>query len=153
MIWKHLHYKLLNDKLLKHNNFSRLFARKIIPKSLCLILSVVDILIRDKKPVTHCVQRRPALKKIIDLSIEYLLVMNPSAISKIQQKKVNVGNVAKNDMIWFGDQISNIVYIVGYKHCAKKWIFQIRISSVMVTKSAVSRGFGHINWRNPWWKT
>ena len=35
----------------------------------------------------------------------------------------------------------------------KKWSFPFRISSVNVTKSAVSCGFGHIYWRNPEWKT
>ena len=30
----------------------------------------------------------------------------------------------------------------------KKWSFPLRISSVNVIKSAVSSGFGHINWRN-----
>ena len=34
-----------------------------------------------------------------------------------------------------------------------KWSFPLRISSVNVTKSAVSCGFGHIYWRNPKWKT
>ena len=33
--------------------------------------------------------------------------------------------------------------------CTKKWSFPLRISSVNVTKSAVSCGFGHIYWRNP----
>ena len=31
----------------------------------------------------------------------------------------------------------------------KKWSFPLRISSVNVTKSAVSCGIGHIYWRNP----
>ena len=31
----------------------------------------------------------------------------------------------------------------------KKWSFPLRISSVNVTKSAVSCGFGHIHWSNP----
>ena len=31
----------------------------------------------------------------------------------------------------------------------QKWIFPLKISSVNVTKSAVSCGFGHIYWRNP----
>ena len=35
----------------------------------------------------------------------------------------------------------------------KKQSFSLRISSVNVTKSAVSCGFGHIYWRNPEWKT
>ena len=35
----------------------------------------------------------------------------------------------------------------------KKWSFPLRISTVNVTKSAVSCGFGHIHWRNPSWKT
>ena len=34
----------------------------------------------------------------------------------------------------------------------KNWRFSLRISSVNVTKSAVSCGFGHIYWRNPEWK-
>ena len=34
----------------------------------------------------------------------------------------------------------------------KKWSFPLRISSVNVTKTAVSCGFGHIYWRNPEWK-
>ena len=35
----------------------------------------------------------------------------------------------------------------------KKWGFPLRISSVDVTKSAVSCGFGHIYWKNLEWKT
>ena len=35
----------------------------------------------------------------------------------------------------------------------RKWSFQLRTSSVNVTKSAVSCGCGHIYWRNPQWKT
>ena len=31
----------------------------------------------------------------------------------------------------------------------RKWSFPLRISSVNVTKSAGSCGFGHIYWRNP----
>ena len=38
---------------------------------------------------------------------------------------------------------------------AQRWSFPLRISSANLTKSAsvVSCGFGHICWRNPWWKT
>ena len=35
----------------------------------------------------------------------------------------------------------------------KKWSFPLRNSSVSVTKSPGICGFGHICWRNPWWKT
>ena len=35
----------------------------------------------------------------------------------------------------------------------KKWSFPLKISSVNLTKSAVSCGFGNIYWRNPEWKT
>ena len=35
----------------------------------------------------------------------------------------------------------------------KKWSFPLTISSINVTKSAVSCGFGHIHWRNPQWNT
>ena len=37
----------------------------------------------------------------------------------------------------------------SYHSLHKKWSFPLRISSVNVTKSAVSCGFGHIHWRNP----
>ena len=35
----------------------------------------------------------------------------------------------------------------------KKWRSPLKIFSVNVTKSAVSRRFGHIWWINPWWQT
>ena len=35
----------------------------------------------------------------------------------------------------------------------KKWSFPLKISSVNVTKSPENRGFGHIYWRHPEWKT
>ena len=35
----------------------------------------------------------------------------------------------------------------------KKWSFPLRISSVNVTKSAGNCAFGHVYWRNPYWKT
>ena len=35
----------------------------------------------------------------------------------------------------------------------QKWSFSLRISSVNMAKSAVSCGFCHSYWRNPWWKT
>ena len=35
----------------------------------------------------------------------------------------------------------------------KKWSFPLSISSVNETKSAGNCGFGHIYWRNCWWKT
>ena len=34
----------------------------------------------------------------------------------------------------------------------KKWNFPLRISSINMTKSAENCGFGHIYWRNPYWK-
>ena len=40
-----------------------------------------------------------------------------------------------------------------HKTLCKKWSFPLRISSVNMTKFAVSCGFGHIYWTNPQWKT
>ena len=34
----------------------------------------------------------------------------------------------------------------------KKWSFQLRISSVNVTKYTGNCGFGHIYWKDPWFK-
>ena len=39
------------------------------------------------------------------------------------------------------------------RHTAQRVIFALRVSSVNVTKSSVSCGFGHIWCRNPLWKT
>ena len=36
----------------------------------------------------------------------------------------------------------------NHTHTSQKWSFALRISSLNVTKSAVSCGFGHIYWRN-----
>ena len=45
------------------------------------------------------------------------------------------------------------VSIQGAQTLQKKWSFPLRISSVNATKSAGNCGFGHIYWRNTWWKT
>ena len=44
-------------------------------------------------------------------------------------------------------------YIVANRHYIKKISFALRISSANVTKSAVSCGFGHIDWGSCIWKT
>ena len=58
-------------------------------------------------------------------------------------------------------QVSSVWYTTGLNrkffcssflsHCTKNG-FPSRISSVTVTKSVVSYGFGHIYWKNPEWK-
>ena len=40
-------------------------------------------------------------------------------------------------------------YAQFQRQSPKKWSFPLRVSSVNVTKSAVSCEFGHIYWRNP----
>ena len=47
------------------------------------------------------------------------------------------------------NQASSLLLITLHK----EWSFPLRISSVNVTKSAVSCGFGHIYWRKSQWKT
>ena len=47
----------------------------------------------------------------------------------------------------------NDYYIITTSTLHKKWSFPLSISSVNVTKSAGNWGFGHIHWRNSWWKT
>ena len=37
----------------------------------------------------------------------------------------------------------------GLPSTAQKWSFPLRISSVNMSKSTVSCGFGHIHWKNP----
>ena len=52
--------------------------------------------------------------------------------------------------IWLGSEHDS-VSISSTLH--KKWSFPLRIFLVNVIKCAVSCGFGHIYWRNTWWKT
>ena len=52
--------------------------------------------------------------------------------------------------IWLGSEHES-VSISSTLH--KKWSFPLRIFLVNMTKCAVSCGFGHIYWRNTWWKT
>ena len=52
--------------------------------------------------------------------------------------------------IWLGSEHDS-VSISSTLH--KIWSFPLRIFLVNVTKYAVSCGFGHIYWRNTWWKT
>ena len=44
---------------------------------------------------------------------------------------------------------TKIMCITKQRELHKKWSFPFKISSVNVTKSAVSFGFGHIYWKNP----
>ena len=43
-------------------------------------------------------------------------------------------------------------WVIKYYTLHEKWRFSLIISSVNLTKSAVSCGFCHIYWRNPWWE-
>ena len=57
-------------------------------------------------------------------------------------------------LIFFWEKISpKNIYHLRSDSLHKKWSFPVRISSVYVTKPAVSCVFGHIYWRNPSWKT
>ena len=46
-------------------------------------------------------------------------------------------------------EIQLVLHNIQFNTLHKKWSFPLRISSVNVTKSAVSPGFGHIYWKNP----
>ena len=69
----------------------------------------------------------------------------------------------KQNLMWLGDKfgrwISKLFDIHRptnrrrWRSLHKKWSFPLRISSVNVTKSTITCGFGHIYWRNPTWKT
>ena len=53
----------------------------------------------------------------------------------------------------FSQKFITRVYHFMYPYIAQNLTFSLRISSVNVTKSAVSWRSGHIYWRNPSWKT
>ena len=72
------------------------------------------------------------------------LSKNKTALWKVKKEKVC--NILK--------LFSSVTFMkVSWFPPHKKWSFPLRTSSVNVTKSAVSCGFGHIYWRNPWCKT
>ena len=58
----------------------------------------------------------------------------------------------KRDRSWL-DFRSSHTDVSQKFHYIKKLNFPSRISTVNVTKSAVSFRFGHVYWRNPWRKT
>ena len=55
-------------------------------------------------------------------------------------------NAEANDDVWWSAITKTDEEILLILH--KKWSFPLRISSVNVTKSTVSCGFGHVYWRN-----
>ena len=59
-----------------------------------------------------------------------------------------VNNIRERNAIWINPFSANSKKYTN-THCTKKWSFPLRISSVIVTKSAVNCGIGHIYWRNP----
>ena len=52
----------------------------------------------------------------------------------------------------FHNQALNSLEVLSF-NTAQKMKFSNKVSSVNVTKSAGNCGFGHIYWRNPYWKT
>ena len=64
------------------------------------------------------------------------------------------------DFKWYTTQNIDLYSKWCYQHsnldtnnAQKKWSFPLKVSSVNMTKSAVSCVFGHVYWRNPYWKT
>ena len=68
---------------------------------------------------------------------ESIWLNSQNDFSKLRNIKINSFKSLCKSMDWFTISVH------------KKWSFPLRISSVNVTKSAVSCWFGHIYWRNP----
>ena len=91
--------------------------------------------------------------KKLDLSKESIKILGVHiSYNKKPQDDTNFSKTFKN--------ICNVIKLWCMRHLSlegkttlhKKCNFLWKISSVIVTKSAVSCGFGHIYWRNAWWK-
>ena len=69
---------------------------------------------------------------------------------KIKKPKDNFNSNNDSDNNYFYNDYNNNNPLDYKNHVTlnKKWSFPLRISSVNVTKSAGSCGFGHIYWRN-----
>ena len=84
-------------------------------------------------------------------------------LNKTTSYKSKMSFPSESDMMSKELQNSDLIYvnlrtdvfkiIVKYRHLSASGNRALMISSVNVTKSAVSCGFGHIYWRNPYWKT
>ena len=72
----------------------------------------------------------------------------------ILQKSCGVNAAKFLKYVWpFFNIILERVQLTDIVSLHKKWNFTLRISSVNVTKSAISNEFDHIYRRNPQWKT
>ena len=77
-------------------------------------------------------------------------------ISSWEEAKLKVYLVIETELAHCQEAFVTDFYKVVFKNwylgeitLHEKWSFLLRISSVNVTKLAVSCGFGHIYWRNP----
>ena len=71
---------------------------------------------------------------------------------KIKKKVFKMLLLGKKTLVYVS-AVSHFKLAANYLTLHKKWNFQLRVSSVNVTRSTGNCEFGHIYWRNPWWKT
>ena len=73
-----------------------------------------------------------------------MLLFKSSAVSHETIFNSTLKNQLKVIKNYLHEKLTTLFY-----HTAQKWSFLLRISSVNVTKSTASCGFGHMYWRNP----
>ena len=71
----------------------------------------------------------------------------------IVTSRIQLDNIYSYKIMNIKTLTASVVLLLAATTLHKKWSFPLNISSVNVTKSAVFRGFVHIYWRSPSWKT
>ena len=104
----------------------------------------VNFCIHSRYGEVHCVKytwKRPHQTRIFPYSGIFY-------VANLDQKKFAFGHFSRIEIS------SSVIFLLDYattigSFVHKKWSFPLRISSVNVTKSALSCGYGHIYWRKP----
>ena len=110
------------------------------------LLSTTSVKISEKT-IWKSVKLSKKFGKICSLSVS-----NFSADKVIRTIVLYTANSFTGNVYFFiATNVFQILCFVVALH--KKWSFWLRISSVNATESAVSSGFGLVDWRNPYWKT
>ena len=102
-----------------------------------ILISPAKLVLETKTSICSTIKENQLLYCCKFSAFEVVIIIEHIFITRPVQQK----NTACNR--------NHINFTIESLELHKKWSFPLRISLVHVTKSAVSCGFGHIYWRNP----
>ena len=157
--------KVFDTDLFSHNNIADLSSGKTfvllsqkkplrlneMKTNTCCNFTTLILSSRQHSGYLHLITFKIILtifSRSLAIAGKYLFKVKYQVITKISM----LNNLKINKLFWLIHRTNGFTIFWRF-HCTKKWSFPVRISSVNVTKYAVSYGFGHIYWRNAKWKT